>query len=275
MPGAWRQGAAGVPNMAVIQWLSDLPIGLSALLTIGGGILFAVLGTLVVNSYFTYAQLVFNNIVGGFEYAFLSSVYAGYIGLLLFGVHQKYDDVRADVYAEVSALTTLDRIAAAFPKATRDQVRKELRDYAQAVATVEWPRLKARRLNFETSATLDDLYYTYLAIEPQTERESAASQYSLQTLEIVRTNRAARIRLSLGALTPLLWAVAAAGTIISIVFPWFFGSPSVYSLMIMSSLVAIVTLSIFLVIIKLSYPFGGDHGIPPDLYLAFARSSSG
>jgi hypothetical protein len=261
--------------MAVIQWLNDLPVGTGAVIVIGGGIALAIIGTLIVNAYFTPAQLVSNNIIGGFKYAFLSSVYAGYIGLLLFGVHQKYDDVRADIIVEVNALTTLDRVTAAFPKDTRDQIRKELRDYASSVAAVEWPQMQARRLGFESSPALDDLYYTYLAIEPQTEKEISAFQYSLQLLEAVRTNRGNRIRLSFGALTPLLWGVAAIGTVISIIFPWFFGSPTVTAPLLMSTLVAAVTMSVFLVILKLSYPFGGDYGILPNAYVAFAQSTSG
>jgi hypothetical protein len=261
--------------MSLIQWLNDLPVGTGAALTIGGGVAIAVLGTIVVNFYVTPAQLVVNNIIGGFRYSFLSAVYAGYIGLLLFGVYQKYDDVRSDIVLETNALTTLDRIAAAFPRATRDQIRKELRDYARSVAVVEWPQMQLRRLSFESSAPLDDLYYTYLAIEPQTEKEISAFQYSLQMLDVVRNNRGNRIRLSFGALTPLLWGVAAAGTLISIIFPWFFGSPTIYAPLMMSTLVAAVTMSVFLVILKLSYPFGGDYGILPNAYVAFAQSSSG
>jgi hypothetical protein len=192
----------------------------------------------------------------------------------LFGVYQ-YDYVRADIIVEVNALTTLDRVTAAFPKDTRDQIRKELRDYASSVAAVEWPQMQARRLGFESSPALDDLYYTYLAIEPQTEKEISAFQYSLQLLEAVRTNRGNRIRLSFGALTPLLWGVAAIGTVISIIFPWFFGSPTVTAPLLMSTLVAAVTMSVFLVILKLSYPFGGDYGILPNAYVAFAQSTSG
>jgi hypothetical protein len=261
--------------MEIIQCLNDLPVGTGALVTIGVGILISVLGTLIVSFYFTPGQLVANNIIGGFKYSFLSSVYAGFIGLLLFGVYQKYDDVRSDIILEVNALTTLDRVSAAFPKATRDQLRKELRDYARVVAELEWPEMQLRHLSFETAPTLDDLYYTYLAIEPQTEKEMSAFQYSLQLLEIVRDNRGNRIRLSFGALTPLLWGVAAVGTLISIIFPWFFGSPSVYSPLVMSTLVATVTMSVFLVILKLSYPFGGDYGIPPAAYVAFAQSPTG
>src|SRR6267154_2943149 len=136
--------------MGIIQWLNDLPVGTGAVIVIGGGIAIAIIGTLIVNAYFTPAQLVSNNIIGGFKYAFLSAVYAGYIGLLLFGVYQKYDDVRSDIIIEVNALTTLDRIAVAYPKVTRDQIRKELRDYASAVATAEWPQMQARRLSFES-----------------------------------------------------------------------------------------------------------------------------
>src|SRR5437762_5420526 len=146
--------------MDVIQWINDLPVGTGILIVVGGGILFALLGLLIVNYYFTPGQLVVNNIIGGFKYAFLSSVYAGYIGLLLFGVYQKYDDVRSDIIMEVNALTSLDRVAAAFPKATRDEVRKQLRDYGRQVADVEWPQMQRQTLRFTSSPQLDDIYYT-------------------------------------------------------------------------------------------------------------------
>lgn len=261
--------------MELIQWINDLPVGTGILVTIGGGILLASVGTLIVNYYFTPAQLIVNNIIGGFKYAFLSSVYAGYIGLLLFGVYQKYDDVRSDIILEVNALTSLDRVAAAFPLATRTEIRKELREYAQHVAEVEWPQMRRRTLDFGNSPTLDNVYYTYLAVEPQTEKELSAFQYSLQLLQVVRDNRGNRIRLSFGALTPLLWGVAVIGTIISMIFPWFFGGPSVYAPILMSAMIGIVTMSVFLVILKLSYPFSGEYGIPPTAYFDFAHSTSG
>src|SRR5207248_7418749 len=130
--------------MGLIQWLNDLPVGTGAIIVIGGGIALAIIGTLIVNAYFTPAQLVSNNIIGGFKYAFLSSVYAGYIGLLLFGVYQKYDDVRADIIVEVNALTTLDRVTAAFPKDTRAQVRKEPRHDGRAVPVPVWREMQPR-----------------------------------------------------------------------------------------------------------------------------------
>src|SRR5215471_453168 len=259
--------------MEVIQWLNDLPVGMGAIVILGGGIGIAWLGILIVNYYVAPAQLIANNIIGGFKYSFLSSVYAGFIGLLLYGVYQKYDDVRSDVILEVNALTSLDRVAVSFPSEARDQIRKELRAYARQVAEVEWPQMRRRTLAFESSPMLDDLYYTYLAIEPQTEKELSAFQYSLQLLQVVRDNRGNRIRLSYGALTPLLWGVAVIGTLVSLIFPWFFGSPNIYAPLLMSMLVAIVTLSVFLVILKLSYPFDGEYGIQPAAYLAFAWSN--
>ena len=261
--------------MELIQWINDLPVGTGILLTIGGGVFIAMLGTLIVNYYLTPAQLIVNNIVGGFKYAFLSSVYAGYIGLLLFGVYQKYDDVRSDIIVEINALTSLDRVAAAFPQATRTEIRSGLREYARNVAEIEWPQMRRRTLNFGDSPLLDNLYYTYLAIEPQTNKELSAFQYSLQLLQVVRDQRGNRIRLSFGALTPLLWGVAVVGTVVSMIFPWFFGGPNVYVPLLMSALVGAVTMSVFLVILKLSYPFDGEYGILPYAYFDFAQSSSG
>lgn len=258
--------------MELIQWINDLPVALGALVTIGGGVGLTLLGTLVMNFYFTPQQLIVNNIIGGFKFSFLSSVYAGYIGLLLFGVYQKYDDVRSDIILEINALTSLDRVAVSFPKATRDEIQRQLRNYAKNVAEVEWPQMRRRTLGFETSPALDDIYYSYLSIEPQTPKEVVAFRYSLKLLTVVRDNRGQRIRLSLGALTTLLWGVAVIGTVISVIFPWLFGSPTVVGPIIMSTLVATVTMSVFLVILKLSYPFDGEYGILPTSFVTFASS---
>src|SRR5258708_29488225 len=106
--------------MGIIQWLNDLPVGTGAVIVIGGGIAIAIIGTLIVNAYFTPAQLVSNNIIGGVKYAFFSSVYARYIGFFLFCVYHKKNDIRAPIILEVNTLTPLHRGTPPLPQDTQD-----------------------------------------------------------------------------------------------------------------------------------------------------------
>ena len=68
-------------------------------------------GSLIVNSIYLPQELIQNNILGGFKFAFLSSIFAGYLGLLLYGVYQQYEQTRATIDLEVTQLTQLDRMA--------------------------------------------------------------------------------------------------------------------------------------------------------------------
>src|SRR5579885_1308941 len=143
--------------MAIILWLNDLPLWGTVLVLIGGMVLVSVVGTIVSQGLMGEQQLSLNNVIGGFKYMFLSQIYAGFIGFLLYGAYNRFDEMRSTVVEEVSILTTLDRLAHAFPNGTQDQLRRALKDYAQHVAEVEWPQLRARTADASTTAAFDTL----------------------------------------------------------------------------------------------------------------------
>lgn len=256
--------------MDLLLWLANCPLGLAVAVTVGSAVAFNAVGTAVVYHYFTPQELQINNLTGGFKFSFLSSVYAGFMGLLLFGVYQKYEDVRTYVDREVNAMETLEQIAIAFPKVTRDKIRSDLHNYGRIVAEEEWPALKQRKASPVARNALYDLLSTYTAIEPTSSKEEAILVLSLQNFAQVDENRANRIRLARGSLNPLLWAVALFGTIVTVVFPWFFGSPSFAATLVMSSMLSAVSASVVLVILKLSYPFVGEFGVSAEPFLVFA-----
>ena len=123
--------------MAAILWLNDLPLWASILVLVGGSIALSIIGSAVSQIFFGEQELSLNNIVGGFKYLFISQVFAGFIGFLLFGAYTRFDQTRSDVISEVAQLTTLDRVAVAFPTATRIQLRDGLKEYARQVVEVE------------------------------------------------------------------------------------------------------------------------------------------
>jgi hypothetical protein len=255
--------------MALFFWLASQPFWFTATVMIGGGILIAILGTLIVNQIYLPAELIQNNLLGGFKFAFLSSVFAGYLGLLLYGVYQQYEQTRAFIDLEVTQLTQLDRLAVALPRTTRENIRQGLKEYARTVIDVEWPQLKRGHGSAEAGIALDNLMYVYLAIQPTTDRERFVMEDSINAFLQIRENRQHRIRLSGGSLNPMLWAVALLGASASLIFPWFFGGPNITTPILMSTLLAALTMSVLLVILKLSYPFVGEFGIPPTSFQAF------
>jgi len=255
--------------MSIFFWLASQPFWFTALIMVGGGVFIAVVGTIVVNNVYLPTELIQNNLLGGFKFAFLSSVFAGYLGLLLYGVYQQYEQTRSIIDMEVTQLTQIDRLAVALPRTTRENVRDRLKDYARTVVEVEWPQLRRGRGSPEAGVALDNLMYTFLAMQPVTDRERFVMENSINSLLPIRENRQHRIRLSGGSLNPMLWGVALLGATASLIFPWFFGGPSMGAPVLMSSLLAALTMSVLLVVLKLSYPFVGEFGIPPTSFEAF------
>ena len=260
--------------MTAILWLNDLPLWASILVLVGGSIALSIIGTAVSGIFFGEEQLSLNNIVGGFKYLFISSVYASFLGFLLYGAYNRYDTTRADVVTEVGDLTTLDRLAAAFPAATRIQLRERLRDYARQVVDIEWPQLRNRSARMSAISGLDTLDYTYGAVEPTTRKQREVIKYSQKLLSDIRDTRAIRVLRSLGALQVMLWVVTLTGTAVAIVFPWVFGTPNVNASILMSILSSLLMASVVLVVLKLSYPFSGEYGILPTPYSVFIAEVS-
>ncbi len=255
--------------MSIFFWLASQPIWLTALIMIGGGTLLVIVGTFIVSILYDATELIQNNLLGGFKFAFLSSVFAGYLGLLLFGVYQQYEQTRSFIDLEVTQLTQIDRLAVALPQTTRENVRDHLKDYARTVIEVEWPQLRLGRGSPEAGLALDNFMYTFLAMQPVSDRERFVMENSINLFLTIRENRQHRLRLGGGTMNPMLWGVALIGATASIIFPWFFGGTNIWTPILMSSLLAILTMSVLLVILKLSYPFVGEFGIPPTPFAAF------
>jgi len=256
-------------TMSAILWLNDLPLELAAAVLVGGSIVLSLVGTAVAYSFFGAQQLNLNNIVGGFKYLFVSGIYAGFLGFLLFGVYNRYDKLRANIVEDVSELTTLDRLATAFPPGTASQLRDGLKAYARQVVEVEWPQLRSRTANPLTATALDTLDYVYASVEPTTAKQQQVINTSRKILAKMRDQRGVRVLRSFGVMQGLLWGVTIVGSVVAIVLPWLFGSPNFGATMLMSVLSITLMTSVVLVVLKLSYPFTGSSGIPPTPYLAF------
>ena len=249
--------------MAAVLWLNDLPLWASVLFLIGGSVALSIIGTAVSELFFGEQTLSLNNVVGGFKYLAIAQVYSIFLGFLLFGVYDRFDAMRSDVVTEVCRLESLDHLAAAFPVATRDRLREELKEYARQVVEVEWPQLRHRTARPAAISALDTIDYAYDAVEPTTRKQREVLKYSHELLREIRNSRGMRALRSMGALQVLLWAATLAATAVVLVLPWAFGSANINAAILMMILSSLLMTSVVLVILKLSYPFSGEYGIRP------------
>jgi len=255
--------------MTAIQWLNDLPLWQSVFLLVGGSIFASLIGTVAARAYLGERQLELNNILGGFKYLAMSQVYGAFLGFLLFGAYQRYDQVRTDIVTEANALTTLDRLAGAFPAGARDQFRAALKNYAHEVVEVEWAQMARRDAALGTALPLDTLYYVFSALEATGKKQTELVKRARELVGVVRDMRGVRVLRSTGSLQVLLWVAVITGTSVAIIFPWLFGTSNPAAAFAMSALSIVLMTSVVLVVLKLSYPFGGSGGLQPTPYLAF------
>jgi hypothetical protein len=256
--------------MPVILWFNDLPVWQAALFLTGGAVVISLVGTAVARVMFAERDVDFINIIGGFKYMFLSQVYAGFIGFLLLGAYDVFDEVRVTMVSEANALTSLQQLAGSLPEQTRNQLRTSLNDYAREVVDVEWPQMRVRSANAGTSSSLDDLEYVYGSLEVATAKQGEIVKISRELITELRNSRGVRMMRSLGSMPYLLWLVALLATAVSIVFPWIFAPFNVNAAMLMSILGILLMTSVVLVILKLTYPFGtgGVDAMPFASFLA-------
>jgi hypothetical protein len=259
--------------VAALQWLSELSLTYAALVLTGGALLVSLIGTLIARSFYSEGQLSLNNVVGGFKFLALSQVYAIFLGFLLLGAYQRFDQVRKDIVAEAGALSALDRLSEAFSVGARDQLKDAVRNYAREVVDVEWPLMRQRNAALGTTAPLDTLDYVFAAVEPTSKKQQAVAKNARELLTVIRDMRSVRVLRSVGSMQVLLWVAVTVGTLGAMIFPWLFGTPNAITALLMSFLQIVLMTSLILVVLKLNFPFSGDQGAQPTPYVAFLNQA--
>ena len=96
-----------------------------------------------------------HNDVAGYLFSAVGVLYAVLLGFVVVVVWQKYDASVTNVIAEVDAGADLYHIVDGFPPAQAAAVRSDIRAYAKALISKEWPAMNADR-DVSADAAADD-----------------------------------------------------------------------------------------------------------------------
>jgi hypothetical protein len=194
----------------------------------------------------------------------VGTFYALLVGFVVVIIWTQFGDASNQATQEANALVSLYRNAAAFPEANRQQIRAQLRAYAQAVVNDEWPAMARGQSSQSAWDAVAGLWQVYLQVQPANERESAFYSESVSRLNDLAAFRRTRLLESGDAVPTVLWAVLLLGSAATIGLSYFMGLRHARSQLIMTALLAGTMATILFLIAVLDYPFSGDVAVGPD-----------
>lgn len=205
-----------------------------------------------------------HNDVAGFIIAVVGVLYAVLLAFVVIITWENFSDAERVVEQEASALRSLYRESGAFPQDVRDQLRQDVRRYAEAVVEREWPAMAQGRAGDPAVAqALDQLSenLTQVTVMTPVQQEYVGSE-AARFNELVSA-RSTRLDYVTGGVPTVLWIALVVGAIVTIGFATIFGLRSAgLHVLITASLAAVIGVLLFVAVV-IDDPFGGDVAVAP------------
>ena len=243
-----------VPTVPLLIIILVLTVGLSFL------------GLVIVRRIVPGHVLKTHNELTGAIFEVVAMAYAVLLAFVVIVSWQNYDKAKSYVETEANSLVDLHRASAAFPRATNDQIRALLKNYAEIVVAEEWKSLARGEESMNARAALRKVWDLYTSYEPKTEKEKIFLAESVSKLVTLREMRRLRIVESRTGVHPALWFILIIGGITTITFTLFFGAESFTAHAIMASTLAVTIVLILYTILLFDYPFTGSVCVNPEMF---------
>jgi hypothetical protein len=199
----------------------------------------------------------------GFLGPSLAAMYLLVLVLSLATEWQAIGSAQQSVGNEAVAVRQLYWSASGLPPAAAAGLRAQVRDYAAAVLTHDWPQMERGTLDNQTEQMLAAMSTFVLRINAATSSAAAAQQYALGQISAAVTARAQREEDAETRLPTGLLAGVIATSIIVCAFPFAGGIRSDVACIAVAALqAALVTVGV-IVVFQLNNPFSGPLATNP------------
>lgn len=183
---------------------------------------------------------------------------------------QAYDHAKTDAADESTALVAMYDDAAGLPNAT--VLRGEIRDYANAVLNIEWPRLSSGGAAAEVDSLLRDMSDQVLSVPTDQDSVQATRSETLKELDALGDARNQRLRDATAALPAGLLVCVVITAVVVLGHGLLAGLPhTAPSLVPLAVEAALITAAVFIIFL-IRRPYHGALEIGPDeIRLAIAH----
>ncbi len=246
---------------------------------VGGAVLFASLGVLLVRNSVTQGRLKSNHEVAGYLLSIVGTLYSVLLGLIVVDTQAKYQQAKEMTQQEADSCLDLFHLAYTMPVDTRKKLHGHLQEYMRLVDEDEWEAATDDG-SFAESARHEfrQIWWTIVDFEPQTGREQNSYQNILDEMQDLSDGRRFRIQKAKAGLPEIMWGVLIAGGSLTVLFTYMFEVEDAKAQVFMTALVALaLSLNVLLVALfsnpykgymRISaYPFKYDRKVMADLLI--------
>jgi hypothetical protein len=208
-----------------------------------------------------------HNDVTGWQLGILGTTYAVILGFMLYAVWTDFDTATQNVEMEANSLTNLYRLAEGLPDASRIELQKLAREYAQRVIQNDWPEMDQGRAPVESVGLASKMQRVLISVPEASRTAGIAQDHAMTELSAMTTCRRTRLLENALSLPTVLWFVLIVGGILTVVSSCMFGSQNrflhgvqvvFFSLMIALALLAIA---------DINKPFRGSVHVGNDAFV--------
>jgi hypothetical protein len=235
--------------------LTSLPLPALAALVIGGAIVFAAAGVMVVDN------LISRRLEGSSAYAPIFSaaatMFAVFTAFLVVIVYQRYAGAQENVRDESSQIALMYRQTVDMPTAEQTQMRSLLRQYTDMVINQEFVTQERGKTSHQARKEYDDMYRTYNNLKPAV-RASPINQQFMSQLSLMGSDRNKRQLSSAEALPSIMWAGLVLGGLTIISMSFLLDIQPVGAHIFLSSALAGLIGLLLCVALVLNHPFRGQ-----------------
>jgi hypothetical protein len=206
--------------------------------------------------------------VASANFQVIGTLYAVLLAFVVVTVWQQFQTASDTVDLEAIKLRDLFRDAAEYPAAERVRLRRQLRAYAEAVVSDEWPAMARGTESQHAWQEYDKLWEIYHELRPGDVTEVPVAIETLRRMNELGERRNLRLLHSKASIHPILWFGLITVGVLNIGFGYFFVTRLRAQVFMTAVFSGTIALLVFIIIV-LSHPFRGYGGISPE---PFARA---
>ncbi len=251
--------------------LYNLPLWLLYLILIGFSIALCIGGTCIAR-WQNWRLNAENFDTASAIHAFVGTVYAIMLALIIADIQGEYHEVENAVVEEASATGDLYRNLHSLAQPERERFQSAVRDYVRQVIFEEWPVVQRGGRSDETWQRIDRFARAILDFHPATAQEQRLYPQILSDLDRVLDARRQRLHRGTQGLNQVTWMTIVAGGIITLGFFCFFPVHRLRAHLTLIGAMAVLFGLMISLIVAMDRPLRGQFSIQPEAFLRLDAS---
>ncbi|TWP49090.1 DUF4239 domain-containing protein [Lentzea tibetensis] len=204
---------------------------------------------------------------GGAVFSIVAGLHAVLVAFILISLFDAANSAEDAVTKEANALVAVHWAANSLPEPARTKVDELGKQYVNIVVDEEWPRMDdGGDVDNKGWQKLNELRATIETAAPDGEWQLDRKAEAANQLWEVYQARQTRIDAAGGGVNPVVWLALIIGTVLSLLFPYLFGGPNLFSQLLITITLTSTLILLLFAIYQMQNPFSGGVHIPPDAF---------